>query len=374
MAAPRDDGWSQGRCRVLLYSDEPILANDLQFALRQVEGFEVMPACITVAGLMDQIGQGSPDVVLMDLTPEITLAVLSDMKRAMANSKIVLWVNTISTEFAYRAMGLGVRGILRKALSTELQVECVKRVQAGELWFEKALTDSFLLPRRVDLTPREGELVNLISQGLVTRDIAKTLMISEGTVKVYLSRLYQKVGVKDRFELALFGLKGLTRGPALIPAMKPVQFYSCFISHSARDQGFAERLHADLQAKGVSCWFAPHDMKGGDRIHDQIERAIEVHDRLLLLLSEASVVSKWVETEMRKAFAREQREARRVLFPISVVPFEQIETWKCFDNDTGEDLARKVREYFIPDFSNWKDHDSYQAAFQRLLRDLKVPH
>jgi DNA-binding CsgD family transcriptional regulator len=85
-------------------------------------------------------------------------------------------------------------------------------VQAGELWFEKALTDSFLCARRVALTQREGQLVTLLSQGLKNKEIATTLMISEGTVKVYLSRLFQKVGVKDRFELALFGLKNLTTG------------------------------------------------------------------------------------------------------------------------------------------------------------------
>jgi DNA-binding NarL/FixJ family response regulator len=134
------------------------------------------------------------------------------MKHAMNRSRIVLWVNSISTELAFQAMGLGVRGILRKTLPTELQVKCLQKVQAGELWFEKALTDSFLCARRVALTQREGQLVSLLSQGLKNKEIATTLMISEGTVKVYLSRLFQKVGVKDRFELALFGLKNLTTG------------------------------------------------------------------------------------------------------------------------------------------------------------------
>jgi len=161
---------------------------------------------------MDQVGRGVPDLVLLDLTQEVTFAVLSEMKHAMMSCKIVLWVNSISTELAFQAMGLGVRGILRKTLPTDLQVKCLQKVQAGELWFEKALTDSFLCARRVALTQREGQLVSLLSQGLKNKEIATTLMISEGTVKVYLSRLFQKVGVKDRFELALFGLKNLTTG------------------------------------------------------------------------------------------------------------------------------------------------------------------
>jgi DNA-binding NarL/FixJ family response regulator len=139
--------------RILLYSDEPILAKGLESVLRQVEGFDLMPTCNTLTALMEQIGQGTPDLVLMDLTPEVTFAVLSEMKHAMNNSRIVLWVNSISTELAFQAMGLGVRGILRKTLPTELQVKCLQKVQAGELWFEKALTDSFLCARRVALRP-----------------------------------------------------------------------------------------------------------------------------------------------------------------------------------------------------------------------------
>ncbi len=198
--------------RVLLYSDEPILAQGFESVLRQSEGFELLPTSDSLPVLMEQIAQGAPDVVLIDLTAEISFAVLSDMKQAISRTRIVLWVNAISNELAFQAMGLGVRGILRKTLPTDLQVKCLQRVHAGELWFEKALTDGFLCARRVALTRREGQLISLLSQGLKNKEIATALGISEGTVKVYLSRLFQKVGVKDRFELALFGLKNLSAG------------------------------------------------------------------------------------------------------------------------------------------------------------------
>src|ERR1051325_11075803 len=107
--------------RILLYSDEPILAKGLESVLRQVEGFELLPACSTVAGVLEQVSRGGPDLVLMDLTQEVTFAVLNEMKHAMMTCKIVLWVNAISTELAFQAMGLGVRGILRKTLPTDLQ-------------------------------------------------------------------------------------------------------------------------------------------------------------------------------------------------------------------------------------------------------------
>jgi hypothetical protein len=135
----------------------------------------------------------------------------------------------------------------------------------------------------------------------------------------------------------------------------------------------ADRLHADLQSKRVRCWFAPHDVQGGRKLHEQIDEAIRLHDKLLLILSPHSMESEWVKTEIAKARKREVRDQRRVLFPIRLAPFETLRDWECFDADTGKDSAREIREYFIPDFSNWKDHDSYQEAFQRLIDDLKSP-
>jgi TIR domain/Pentapeptide repeats (8 copies) len=151
-----------------------------------------------------------------------------------------------------------------------------------------------------------------------------------------------------------------------------IQFYSCFISYSTRDQGFADRLYADLQNKGVRCWFAPQDIRGGRKVHEQIDTAIQMHDRLLLILSPASMNSEWVKTEIAKARKREVQEKRRMLFPVRLVEFEALRDWECFDSDTGKDSAREIREYHVPDFSNWRNHDSYQKEFDHLLRDLKT--
>jgi hypothetical protein len=83
------------------------------------------------------------------------------------------------------------------------------------------------------------------------------------------------------------------------------EFYSVFISYSTKDQDFADRLHADLQAKGVRCWFAPHDVQGGRKLHEQIDEAIRVYDKLLLILSDHSMNSNWVKTEIANARAKE---------------------------------------------------------------------
>ena len=160
--------------------------------------------------------------------------------------------------------------------------------------------------------------------------------------------------------------------PSLVGSVQPFQLYSCFISYSTKDDEFAKRLHSRLRDAKARVWFSPEDVKGGEKLFDQLERAIQLHDRLLLILSEESLKSGWVETEIRKAIETEKREGRRKLFPIRIMDFETIKKWRCFDADTGKDLAVEVREYFIPDFSDWKDHDSFEAAFDRLLRDLKA--
>ena len=152
----------------------------------------------------------------------------------------------------------------------------------------------------------------------------------------------------------------------------PIQFYSCFISYSTANQDFADRLHADLQARGVRCWFAPHDMQPGKKIHDQIDEAIRVYDRLLLILSAESMSSRWVKTEIAKARKKEIASGRRVLFPVALVSFSDIRTWEQFDADLGDDSAKEIREYFVPDFSEWKtNHDAYQRSFEKVVAALQ---
>lgn len=151
-----------------------------------------------------------------------------------------------------------------------------------------------------------------------------------------------------------------------------IQFYSCFISYSTTDQPFAERLHADLQNKGVRCWFAPHDIQGGKKVHEQIDEAIRVYDRLLLILSASSMCSRWVKVEIANARQKELASGKKVLFPVALVPFDAVRPWEQFNADIGEDTAREIREFFIPDFSQWKNHDAYHTSFERLVTDLKA--
>ena len=167
--------------------------------------------------------------------------------------------------------------------------------------------------------------------------------------------------------LPLAFLRGCGLPDALIdylPSLlnEPFQFYSCFISYASKDQAFAERLHADLQNKGVRCWFAPEDMKIGDRLRPRIDETIRVYDKLLLVLSKTSVASQWVEQEVETALARERQQGTTILFPVRIDnTVMTLETgWPA--------LIRNTRN--IGDFRRWKTHDVYQKALARLLRDL----
>jgi uncharacterized protein YjbI with pentapeptide repeats len=144
---------------------------------------------------------------------------------------------------------------------------------------------------------------------------------------------------------------------------QPIQFYSCFISYSSKDQNFADRLHADLQNRGVRCWFAPHDLPIGEDILDVVDAAIRVRDKVLLILSEHSIGSNWVKKEVSTAFEEEDRRKCTMLFPVRLDDAVMV---------TNEAWAAQLRRRNIGDFRGWKDHDGYKRSFERVLRDLKL--
>jgi len=193
--------------RIIVYSDQPILAKGLESLIAGDPSFELNASCSKVAALREHLAIESPDLAVLDLTPEITCGTLKELKSLAPELKVILWTNSIAGEFALQALSIGIRGILRKTLPVEAHRQCLHRVYAGGLWFEKSLTESFHSARRISLSAREGQLVSMLARGLKNKEISCELRITEGTVKVYLSHLFQKSGAKDRMDLALQGLK-----------------------------------------------------------------------------------------------------------------------------------------------------------------------
>jgi hypothetical protein len=137
-----------------------------------------------------------------------------------------------------------------------------------------------------------------------------------------------------------------------------------YISYSWEDKDFAGQLHDDLQNVGVSCWLDAKEIKVGESIWEEISRAIEAHDKMLIVLSKASVASTWVNQEIKSGLRLERARKQTVLFPIRLDD-------AALDTQGSEEV-NLLRKRLIIDFSGWQDRDLYQRAFSRLVRDLAI--
>ena len=144
---------------------------------------------------------------------------------------------------------------------------------------------------------------------------------------------------------------------------QPIRFYSCFISYSTEDEEFATRLHNDFQAAGIRCWKWDHDARTGRSLWGEIDQAIRVHDKLVLIASESSLKSPAVNREIERAIAQENERGKDVLFPVRLDDYI-LEGWK--NHELHVDLTGKV----IADARNWADPNVYAKVRDRLIRDL----
>ncbi|HEU4326233.1 MAG TPA: toll/interleukin-1 receptor domain-containing protein [Roseiflexaceae bacterium] len=156
---------------------------------------------------------------------------------------------------------------------------------------------------------------------------------------------------------------------SLVNARDVIHYYSCVISYSSKDESFIRRLHSRMRDEQMRVWYAAEDLKAGEPLIDQIDQAIRLFDKVIVVLSETSLSSAWVQEEIRRTWRAQQGQSRK-LFPIRLVDYDVLRTWACFDHDTATDLAAAIRALYIPDFTRWKDHDTFEISFTRLLRDL----
>jgi len=135
---------------------------------------------------------------------------LADVRGTWASCQPVLWVNDMAEVDCFRALQLGARGVLKKSHPVGTILECIRAVSANNLWIENGAPDDRMPSDRRPaprLTPREREIVQHVCGGMKNREIAVALSITPGTVKVHLMHIFEKTGVKDRFELAVQGRK-----------------------------------------------------------------------------------------------------------------------------------------------------------------------
>ena len=194
--------------RVVFHTDEPIAARGLTACLEK-ERFEVVTTSCQAAELPAILAMHKPDILLLDYQGVASGNLISVARRAAPRCKCVLWVRRLSVEQAYQLIQLGARGIVQKTSTAEQLLDSMRKIADGQLAIDASLASELPDVEAVALTIRESQLLKLVARGMKNREMAKALSITEGTVKVYLSRLFQKAGVRDRYQLALYGIRNL---------------------------------------------------------------------------------------------------------------------------------------------------------------------
>ena len=199
--------------RLILVDDHPIVLDGLQQLLQRQPDFTVIAACSTADAARAAITRERPDVLVLDLRmPGVNgLEFLRQLADAGLSCKSVLLTAAIEDAEVTEAVRLGVSGLVMKDSTPDTLVQCVRKVHEGGQWLDheivnrafKSQLDREAAVRDTALTPREIEIVRMVAEGLRNKAIAARLSISEGTVKVHLHNIYEKLGVDGRLELTL---------------------------------------------------------------------------------------------------------------------------------------------------------------------------
>jgi DNA-binding NarL/FixJ family response regulator len=194
---------------ILCWTQQPFVGRGLADVLRDRPEFHLLDCCDNLPAALARVKAAQPALVLVYLNSRISLSEVRALRSAADSAQIVLWGEGLTGEFAFQAMQLGVRGILAGNISIDDLLAALGNVHRGVLCFEREMMDSVLAQTRVALTRRQGQIVSLVAQGFKNKEIASAMGITEGTVKVYLYKLFRKLGMNDRLDMALYGIKNL---------------------------------------------------------------------------------------------------------------------------------------------------------------------
>ena len=200
---------------LVLADDHPIVLAGLENMLRRERDCRVVASCVDGVEAMRAISRHSPDVAVLDLRmPRMDgLAVLRQIQKEKLATRTVLLAAVLEDDDLVEAVRLGVRGIVLKEMAPTLVVQCVREVHAGGQWLEKRSVSQAIekLIRREEatrdmakiLTPRELQIAGAVASGLRNKEIADKLGIAEGTVKIHLHVIYEKLKIDGRMALEL---------------------------------------------------------------------------------------------------------------------------------------------------------------------------
>jgi DNA-binding NarL/FixJ family response regulator len=196
--------------RVILADDHKIVLNGLKRLFDSDSAFSVVACCRDGDEALQAVETHDADVLVLDvqMPGRNGLDVLRELGRSPSRCRIVLLTAAITEHDISEAAHLGAQGLVLKESDPEMLLDCVRRVHLGDRPIDGATVPRAAKrparePFRV-LTPRETEIVQMVAQGLRNRIIGERLSISEGTVKIHLHNIYEKVKVNGRLELVLW--------------------------------------------------------------------------------------------------------------------------------------------------------------------------
>lgn len=197
--------------RLLLADDHPMIRTAIEVLLRETS-YEIVGVAASGAETLTSVERLKPDVLLLDLQmPDGTgMDVFRELKSKGGAPRMIILTAAIDDASLMEAKSLGASGMVLKSSDPAYIIECLDRVSRGGQWTDpelaervQELSDTFGSSGRPALAPRERQLVRFVRQGLRNREIAKQLGVTEGTVKVYLHAVFDKLGVSNRTELAI---------------------------------------------------------------------------------------------------------------------------------------------------------------------------
>jgi two-component system nitrate/nitrite response regulator NarL len=197
--------------RILLADDHPMIRTAIEVLLRDSR-YELCATAPNGAEALREIDRVKPDIVLLDLEmPETDgMEVVRTLQSRDKAPRIVILTAAIDDSSLMEARALRVRGIVLKNSDPAYLLECLDAVRGGKNWIDPELAarsaqleQTFAGASRPALAPRERQIIRFVRRGLRNREIAKELGVTEGTVKVYLHAVFEKLGVSSRTELAI---------------------------------------------------------------------------------------------------------------------------------------------------------------------------
>jgi DNA-binding NarL/FixJ family response regulator len=201
---------------LVLVDAQPIVLEGLKSVFRREKNFRIRAQCTTSKETLRALRKHRPDILVLDvhIPSKNGFDVLRYMARTKLTTRSVVFTASLNDHQTLELIRLGASAVVLKYVQPKVLVQCIRKVQAGEKWFEHGSSVNALRKLRrwqmaarqayENLTHRQMQIVRLVANGLRNKEISKRLSITEGTVEVHLHHIYRKLNLPNRLAVALY--------------------------------------------------------------------------------------------------------------------------------------------------------------------------